>query len=54
MVHDRIVDAGYTVVTITAKETYIGEPRTVTEIIKKILLRHYAAGILGKEPKKGL
>jgi glycosyltransferase involved in cell wall biosynthesis len=53
--HNRIVAAGYRVGRISAKETHIGEPKTIRELIKK----HYYYGttlheFLAKNPKKGI
>jgi glycosyltransferase involved in cell wall biosynthesis len=53
--HNRIVAAGYKIGRINAKETHIGEPKTLKEIINK----HYYYGttipaFLAKNPRKGV
>jgi GT2 family glycosyltransferase len=53
--HNRIIEAGYRVGRITAKETHLGEPKTIKDIIRK----HYYYGatlpeFLAKNPKKGI
>jgi glycosyltransferase involved in cell wall biosynthesis len=53
--HNRIVAAGYKIGRINAKETHIGEPKTLREIINK----HYYYGttipaFLAKNPRKGM
>ena len=53
--HNRILAAGYKVGRISAKETHIGVPRSLMELIKK----HYYYGttlpeFLAKNPKRGM
>ena len=53
--HNRIVAAGYKIGRINSKETHIGEPKTLKEIINK----HYYYGttipaFLAKNPRKGM
>jgi glycosyltransferase involved in cell wall biosynthesis len=53
--HNRILAAGYKVGRISAKETHIGAPRSLMELIKK----HYYYGttlpeFLAKNPKRGV
>jgi glycosyltransferase involved in cell wall biosynthesis len=53
--HNRIVAAGYKIGRISAKETHVGAPGTLMEVIKK----HYYYGttlqeFLAKNPKRGM
>lgn len=53
--HNRIIAANYRVGRISAKETHIGEPKTLGDIIRK----HYYYGktlpaFIAKNPKKGI